>query len=161
MYRTVPLIAQRLAAALGPGWAIGHGNAAQDRLPLPRADVRLAGAALRDAKARAVHLQATYRVALVIEAAQPDSAFAALDDAVTTLIAALHQWQPKGHLPATARLELRGVAEMDLLIADVYGYELTFVLGTVRHGFDPAAADPFAAPVPPTPAPTPTPTPTP
>ena len=153
MYRTVPLIAQRLAAALGPGWAIGHGNAAQDRLPLPRADVRLVGAALQDAKARAVHLQATYRIALVIEAVQPDSAFAALDDAVTTLIAALHQWQPKGHLPATARLELRGVADMDLFIADVYGYELTFVLGTVRHGFDPAAPDPLAAPAPPTPTP--------
>ena len=77
MYRTVPLIAQRLAAALGPGWAIGHGNAAQDRLPLPRADVRLVGAALQDAKARAVHLQATYRIALVVEGSHPGNAFAA------------------------------------------------------------------------------------
>jgi hypothetical protein len=43
----------------------------------------------------------------------------------------------------------------------VYGYDLVFTLAVVRHGFDPAAADPFATPVPPTPAPTPTPTPTP
>ena len=77
MYRTVPLIAQRLAAALGPGWAIGHGNAAQDRLPLPRADVRLVGAALQDAKARAVHLQATYRIALVVEDSHPGNAYLA------------------------------------------------------------------------------------
>lgn len=153
MYRTVPLIAQRLAAALGKGWAIGHGNAAQDRLPLPRADVRLVGAALQNSKARAVHLQATYRIALVVEGSHPGNAFAALDDAVTTLIAALHQWPPKGHLPATARLELRGVADMELLVADVYGYELTFVLGTARNGFDPAASDPFAAPAPPPPTP--------
>ena len=153
MYRTVPLIAQRLAAALGPGWAIGHGNVAQDRLPLPRADVRLVGAALQDAKARAVHLQATYRIALVVEGSHPGNAFAALDDAVTTLIAALHQWRPQGHLPTTARLELQSVADMELLVADVYGYELTFVLGTVRHGFDPAAPDPFAAPAPPVPTP--------
>ena len=100
-------------------------------------------------------------IALVVEGSHPGNAFAALDDAVTTLIAAMHQWRPQGHLPATARLELQNVADMELLVADVYGYKLTFVLGTVRHGFDPAAADPFAAPAPPTPAPTPTPTPTP
>lgn len=151
MYRSVPLIAQRLGAALGPDWAIGHGNDYQERLSLPRADVRLVGAGLESAQGRAVRLRANYQVALVVEAGQGDSAFAALDEAVTAVIAALHQWQPQGHMPATARLELQGVGESALLGADVYGYDLVFSLSVVRHGFDPGAPDPLAA----HPAPTP------
>lgn len=151
MYRTVPLIAQRLGAALGTSWAIGHGNDYQERLSLPRADVRLVGAGLESTQGRAVRLRASYQIALVVEAGQGDSAFAALDGAVAAVIAALHQWQPHGHMPATARLELQGIGESALFDAGVYGYDLTFALSVVRHGFDPQAPDPLAA----HPAPTP------
>ncbi len=44
-------------------------------------------------------------------------------------------------------------------MADVYGYELTFVLGTVRDGFDPPPPTPLRPlrrqPRPPPPTPTP------
>ena len=151
MYRIVPIVARRLGAALGPNWAIGHGNDYQERLSLPRADVRLVGAGLESTQGRAVRLRASYRIALVVDAGQGDSAFTALDVAVTSVIAALHQWQPHGHMPATARLELQGIGESALLDASVYGYDLVFSLSVVCHGFDPHATDPLAA----HPAPTP------
>lgn len=143
MYLTVPAIARRLADVLGPGWVVGHGNAPQERMRVPRADVRLIGAALQETKGRAVSLQARYQITLVVTSGHGgDVAFEALESAVTTAIAALHQWPPRQTLP-TARLELLAIGESALPSTEVFGYDLAFGMSVIRHGFDPHQPTPI------------------
>ena len=137
MYLAVPAIAQRLSDVLGPGWAVGHGNAPQERMRVPRADVRLIGAAMQEAKGRAVSLQARYQIALVVASGHGDAAFEVLESAITTVSAALHQWPPHPKKSPATRLELLAIGESAIPSAEVFGYDLAFGMTVIRHGFDP------------------------
>lgn len=129
MFAHVPVIAARLAAALGAGWDVADGTKHTDRRPLPRANVRLAGAALDRTSGPGVTLQARYAVELCVSSAA--TAFAQLDEAVTQAIAQLHHWKPAGQ---QARLQLQSFAEADFMDQSLFGYELAFTLTTTRMG---------------------------
>lgn len=131
MYAQVPRIKDRLAAALGAGWLVVDGTEPQDRRELPRADVRLTGAAVTSTSGPGVALQARYIVRMVVDAQGSAAPFELLDAAVTAAIAALHHWRPEG---ANARLALQDMAEADFMDASLFGYDLAFVLSTTRHG---------------------------
>lgn len=131
MYATVPRIKDHLAAALAADWLVVDGTEPQDRRDLPRADVRLTGAAVTSTSGPGVALQARYIVRLVVAAKGSTAPFELLDAAVTTAIAALHHWRPEG---ADARLALQDMAEADFMDASLFGYDLAFALSTTRHG---------------------------
>lgn len=129
MFAHVPAIATRLAAALGAGWDVADGATHTDRRALPRADVRMAGAALDRTSGPGVTLQLRYAVVLCVSTTT--MAFAQLDEAVTQVISQLHHWRPAGQ---QARLQLQSFAEVDFLDQSLFGYELAFTLTTTRMG---------------------------
>ena len=131
MYQYVAPITARLAEALGPQWAVVNGTEAQDRRQLPRASVRLSGAALSGTSGPGVTLQVRYSVHLVVDAGAAAAPFDKLDAAVTAAIAALHHWRPDG---ASARLALQGLTENDYLDASLFGYELGLSLTVMHQG---------------------------
>lgn len=129
MFAHVPAIAARLAAALGAGWDVADGTQHTDRRALPRAGVRLSGAALERTSGPGVTLQLRYVVELCVSTTS--TAFTQLDDAVTQAIAQLHHWKPTGQ---QARLQLQSFAEADFMDQSLFGYELAFTLTTTRMG---------------------------
>ena len=129
MFATVPALATRLSAALGAGWDVATGNQSADRRALPRADVRLGGAALSGTSGPNATLQLRYVVVLCVSSTA--TAFAQLDEAVTQVIGQLHHWRPAGQ---QARLQLQGFSEVDFLDQALFGYELAFTLTTTRQG---------------------------
>lgn len=133
MFAVIPTLATRLAAALaaalGAGWDVSDGTQAADRRALPRADVRIDGAALSGTSGPGVTLQLRYVVTLCISSTA--TAFAQLDAAVTQAIASLHHWRPDGQ---QSRLQLQGFAELQTLDQGLFGYELAFTLTTTRQG---------------------------
>lgn len=130
MYAHIASIKNRLQAAL-PAWVVVDGTEAQDRSELPRADVRLVGAAFERASGPGVTLQARYLVRFAVDAGLQQQPFAMLDSAVDAAIAQLHNWRPEG---ASARLVLQGLAEVEYAQAALFGYELGFTLITTRQG---------------------------
>lgn len=140
MYQHIDSIANRLGAALGDGWAQGVGTAHLDRRHLPRFDVRLDTAKPIEVKGRSVSLMVRYQVALVVAisgAGSGSEPLSLLDRAFTTAVSALHFWQPPAieGLPSSgARLQLSDLNDMQLMGADLLGYELSFDLTVVRHG---------------------------
>ena len=131
MYAHIASIKNRLQNALGSAWVVVDGTEAQDRRELPRADVRMSGAALTATSGPGVTLQARYLVRLVVSASSAVQPFALLDAAVDAASASLHHWRPQG---ATARLALQGLAEVESAQAELFGYDLGFVLTTTRQG---------------------------
>lgn len=130
MFAAIPLIADRLAAALGSAWATDDGTTPQDRRALPRADVRLEDAALTNASGPNVTLQPRYTVTLVIST-QAATPYALLDAAVDAAIAQLHHWRPGARYQ---RLAMQGLRAVDFADQALIGFELTFALTTTRPG---------------------------
>lgn len=129
MFSVVPLIATRLADALGAGWDVADGTRPLDRRTLPRADVRLEDASLTNASGPNVTLQPRYVLALVVNAEA--TAYAALDAAVDTAIVRVHHWRPgQQHM----RLAMQGLRSMDFADQALIGFELIFALTTTRPG---------------------------
>lgn len=129
MFGVIPLIATRLAGALGAGWDVADGTHPQDRRTLPRADVRLEDAAFTGSSGPNVTLQPRYVIALVVSAEA--SAYAVLDAAVDAAIAQLHHWRPGSQ---HQRLVLQGLRAMDAADLTLIGFELMFALTTTRPG---------------------------
>ena len=129
MFATVPSIATRLTAALGAGWSVATGNQSADRRALPRADVRLGGAALSGTSGPNATLQLRYVVVLCVSSTA--TAFAQLRGAGTQVIGPLHHWGPPR---PPARPQLQGFSEVDFLDQALFGYELAFTLTTTRQG---------------------------
>lgn len=130
MFAAIPLIADRLAAALGAAWGVYDGTTPQDRRALPRADVRLEDAALTNASGPSVTLQPRYVVMLAISS-QADQPYALLDGAVNAAIAHLHHWRPAARYQ---RLAMQGLRAVDFADQALIGFELTFALTTTRPG---------------------------
>lgn len=129
MLGNVAHIIDRLASALGAGWDVVNGAAAQDRRPLPRADVRMQAAEVSKTSGPGVVLTATYVVRLVIQGDTGD--FAQLDAALDAAVAALHN----AHIPgATSRLQLQAIRHDDELEQSLIGYQLALTLITTRTG---------------------------
>ena len=131
MFKNVPLIAARAALALGAGWTVVDGSKSQDRSALPRADVRLRGAAKSSSSGPGVVLAAGYVLTLCVK--RSSSQFAQLDESCDALIAKLHNWRPEG---AGYRLVLESIADVDFLDAELFGYEFTFSLIKQMDGCD-------------------------
>ncbi|MGB7422893.1 MAG: hypothetical protein WA917_13620 [Comamonas sp.] len=129
MLSTVPLIATRLAAALGTGWDVTDGTAPQDRRTLPLADVRLTNAVFSSASGPNVTLRPHYTVTLVVDAS--NTAYELLETAVDQVIASVHHWRPTAK---HQRLALQGLNALDFAEQTLLGFGLVFTLLTTRPG---------------------------
>ena len=131
MFANVPRIKDRLAQALAPGWTVVDGTEPQDRGDLPRADVRLDGAAFEAAQGNVVSLGVRYLINLVVVIDGTRQPFMALDAAVDAVIESLHCWAPDG---GPSVLGMEGMAPLEFPTAGQFGYQLGFSLSTTRNG---------------------------
>lgn len=131
MFANVPLIKDRLAQALAPGWTVVDGTEPQDRGDLPRADVRLNGAAFEAKEGIAVSLRVRYLIGLVVVIDGTRGPFISLDAAVDAVIASLHGWKPDG---GPSVLGIEAMAPLEFPAAGQFGYQLGFSMKVVRKG---------------------------
>ena len=134
MFALVPVIRDRLAAALGVGWHVGDGTQPHDRRPLPRAVVLLQAPDVATTSGPGVSLTPRYVVQLAVSAEA--TAFAQLDAAFDAVIAHLHHWRPDAAAHKVGRMQLQAARDLEATEQALFGYELLFTTTTTRLGSD-------------------------
>jgi hypothetical protein len=130
MFTLVPLIVDRLRAALGIAWHVSDGLALLDRRPLQRAEVLMLAPSVEKTSGVSLTLKPGYAVQLV--ASTQDIRYEQLDAAFDAVIRSLHFWRPGAC--RVDRLQLSGARDMQFKEQELFGFELVFTTVTTRQG---------------------------